>query len=113
MLVKMETGGGGTPITSYSGARNNVTTGTITYNDLDTSKVYIVFIWGSSSASLPYNKYDGFSMSNGTLTKFDNLYNSSFQTAGTYYYLVPTNSSVTITAPSGINSWQIELITPN
>ena len=65
---------------------------------LTAGRKYLVLVWGyKSSANLNYNTYDGATVSNGTITKVSNMLTStSVRAAGTFYYITPTSSSVTI-----------------
>lgn len=75
---------------------------------LEVGKVYLICIWNAGTSSA-YNRYDGATSSDATLTKLGNLYSGTTNAAGTFYQVVPTQTSVTITVS---NSGQWILFTP-
>lgn len=79
--------------------RKDTISSSVTISGLTANKKYLVLVWAyQSSSNVAYNKYDSTSISGGTLTKINNLSASNVRAGGTFFQMVPTGSSVTITA---------------
>ena len=89
-------GGGSTFSEKYSDFTMN---GSKTVTGLTTGKHYLVLVYGIFSVNVLIPRYDGCTANGGTLTKISNLSGSNIHAAGTFYDLVPSASSVTISFP--------------
>lgn len=91
-------GGGGGGGGSFSEKYSNLTASSShTITGLTAGKHYLVLVYFISAANMLYNRYDGCTASGGTLTKVSNLTASALHAVGTFYDLVPSGSSATIT----------------
>lgn len=88
---------GSTYAEKYSDLTSN-TSKTIT--GLTVGKHYLVLVYMVLTTNMTYNRFDGCTASGGTLTKVSNMGTTSTHGVGTFYDLVPSSSSVTITAPN-------------
>lgn len=110
-VMKMLVGGEiGSEITSITqDATPSGSSSTSKSYTLEVGKVYLLLIWNASSSNVAYTRFDGATSSNATVTKTGNLFSSNAVSAGTFYQVIPTQTSVTITVS---NSGQWILFTP-
>ena len=95
--------GGGEEYTTF-----NVTNGGITtYHDytLEVGKLYLVEMFNCAASKYGYSNYDGATATNATLTKVGNIRTANDYVFGTYYSLVPTDTSVRVTCPGGYSGY--------
>lgn len=70
-----------------------------TVTGLTVGKHYLVLAYIIIATNVSYTRYDGCTTGDGTLTKISNITSGNVHGAGTFYDLVPSSSSVTITLP--------------
>lgn len=66
---------------------------------LTVGKHYLVLAYFVTSTNLAVGRYDGTTASGGTLTMISNLTSGYSHASGTFFDLVPSSSSVTLTLP--------------
>ena len=87
--------------TTYAEKYSDLTSNTSkTITGLTVGKHYLVLVYMVLATNMTYNRFDGCTASGGTLTKVSNMGTTSTHGVGTFYDLVPSASSVTITAPN-------------
>lgn len=67
-----------------------------TFSNMKIGKVYLLLMWAAGSSALGYQRFDGATATGATLTKITNLNDSNANGTGTFYKLVPTSTSVTV-----------------
>ena len=96
-IVFGEVGGGSAP-TSVSVSNGSITA-THSFT-LEVGKLYLIEMFNSTNAKYSATQYDGATATNATITKIGNIRTEKDYVFGTYYTLVPTSASVTVTVPS-------------
>ena len=95
-------GGGGysdyAVINSSTAANSRISSVNLT--GLTVGNKYLLLLFDSRTSSQSYTKMDGASCSGGTLTSIDHLQSTNAPAQGTFYKLVPSSSSCTITFPN-------------
>ena len=68
-----------------------------TVNNLKVGDKLLILLSAGSSASQPYNQYDGATCEGGTITKLCNLEAANGNARGTFYQVDCTATSITVT----------------
>ena len=97
-------GGGGAGYSDYAVISSSTVTGTrissANLTGLTPGHKYLLLLFDSRTSSQSYTKMDGAACSNGTITQIEHLQSSNAPAQGTFYKLVPSRSSCTITFPN-------------
>ena len=67
-----------------------------TFTSMEVGKPYLLLMWAAGSSALNYQRFDGATATGATLTKITNMNNANANGTGTFYKLVPTSASVTV-----------------
>lgn len=67
-----------------------------TFTNMEIGKPYLLLMWQAGTNSLSYDRYDNATATGATLTKITNMNNAGAYATGTFFKLVPTSTSVTV-----------------
>ena len=67
-----------------------------TFTSMEVGKPYLLLMWAAGSSALNYQRFDGATATGATLTKITNMNDANANGAGTFYKLVPSSTSVTV-----------------
>lgn len=94
-------GGGGGSVSGYTNPMSEVssTSRTFSFSNFAVGKKLLVLLFYHAGSATAYNRLDGATASNGTISKLCNLKNANATAYGTFYNLEVTGSNCSVTAP--------------
>lgn len=94
-------GGGGGGISEYTNPMSSVSSaGTnFSFSNFAVGKKLLVLLFYHTGSAMAYNRFDGATASNGTISKLCNLRNTNGTAQGTFFNLEVTGSNCSVTAP--------------
>ena len=103
--------GGGSDISGYTVANDQVDNKSKTFSDLVVGEKYVILAFYTAGYTGTWNAYNNIlTPSNGSMTVIGNIFTSNKNVWGTYFLLEPADTSVTIS--SSTSSWFANLIKP-
>ena len=86
------------PYSAYTDKDNSSdgAAGSHTFTNLKIGKVYLLLVFASANSPISTTRYDGATASGASLTKINNMSGTSIGVAGTFYKLVPSSTTVTV-----------------
>ena len=98
-IIKGCTGGSSSEHTEvYSSDTTLINAGTpVTINGLTAGKHYIVYAFTFAGSTLTYNRYDATTISGATSSIFTHLFTVNYPSTGTFWDVVPSGTSITVT----------------